>query len=47
MGTRQRSEARTVAVRKTTAPMGVEGMSRAFEETGSELFMGQGGPEHD
>ena len=39
--------AETAAASKAAALKGMEEMSRVFKETGSELYMGAGGREHD
>jgi phosphomethylpyrimidine synthase len=39
--------AETAAASKAAALKGMEDMSKMFRETGSELYMGAGGREHD
>jgi phosphomethylpyrimidine synthase len=39
--------AETAAASKATTLKGMEEMSRVFRETGSELYIGAGGREHD
>jgi phosphomethylpyrimidine synthase len=39
--------AETAAASKAAALKGMEEMSKVFKETGSELYMGAGGREHD
>jgi phosphomethylpyrimidine synthase len=41
------SGAETAAASKAAALKGMEEMSAMFRETGSELYMGAGGREHD